>query len=203
MDHAVALVEAYLRVNGYLTVAEYPVLDVPRHGPVETVTDLDILAIRLASGDDSGPGRRRPAVDPALGAHLDRTDMIVGEVKEGAPRVNRALREPRALQAALTRFGCCTTAEADDVASRLLRHGEVVAPAGHSIRVVAFGNPHGPATTGPWHTVSLDHVIGYLQDHLRAHWDQIGHSQLKDPTLGLLALLEKATRASHHVEAPR
>jgi hypothetical protein len=170
---------------------------------VQTVTDLDILAIRLDSGNDSGRGQRPPAVDPALGAHTGRADMIVGEVKEGAPRVNRALREPRVLQAALTRFGCCTAAEADDVVSRLLRHGEVVGPAGHSVRVVAFGNPHGSATTGPWHTVSLDHGIGYLQDHLRAHWDQIGHSQLKDPTLGLLALLEKASRASRHAKAER
>jgi hypothetical protein len=203
VDHAVALVEAYLRVNGYLTVAEYPVLDAPRHGPVQPVTDLDILAIRLATGHDSRRGPRRPEVDPALGAHPDRADMIVGEVKEGAPRVNRALREPRALQAALTRFGCCTADEADDVVARLLRHGEVLAPAGHRVRVVAFGNPHGSPTTGPWHTVSLDHVIGYLQDHLRAHWDQIGHSQLKDPTFGLLALLEKSSRAGHHVQAPR
>jgi hypothetical protein len=160
VDHAVALVEAYLRVNGYLAVAEYPVLDAPRHGPPQTVTDLDILAIRLATGHESGPGQRRPAVDPTLGAHPDRADMIVGEVKEGAPL-------------------------------------------GHSVRVVAFGNPHGSPATGPWHTVSLDHVIGYLQEHLRAHWDQIGHSQLKDPTLGLLALLEKSTRASHHAEATR
>lgn len=112
MDHAVALVEAYLRVNGYLTVAEYPVLDAPRHG-------------------------------------------------------------------------------------------EVIAPAGHSVRTVAFGNPHGSATSGHWRTVSLDHVIGYPQDHPRARWDQIGHSQLKDPTLGLLALMEKSARAGHHTQAPR
>lgn len=203
MDHAVALVEAYLRVNGYLTVAEYPVLDAPRHGPVQMVTDLDILAIRLDSGNDSGPAQGRTAADPALGARPGRADMIVGEVKEGVPRVNRALREPRALQAALTRFGCCTTAEADNVVSRLMRHGEGVAPAGHSVRIVAFGNPHGSPTAGPWHTVLLDHVIGYLQDHVRAHWDQISHSQLKDPTLGLLALLEKATRASRDAQAPR
>lgn len=28
MDNAVALVQAYLHVNGYFTVAEYPVLEV-------------------------------------------------------------------------------------------------------------------------------------------------------------------------------
>lgn len=32
MDNAVALVRAYLNVNDYLTVAEYPVLEALRHG---------------------------------------------------------------------------------------------------------------------------------------------------------------------------
>ena len=197
MDVAVALVEAYLRVNGYFTVAEYPVLDTPQHGPAQTLTDLDILAIRLAAADER-PSRGRPVVDPALGASPGQSDMIVGEVKEGAPRLNRALRSPRAVEAALTRFGCCSAGESEDVVRRLLHHGQVTTSTGHSIRVVAFGNPHGSPTAGPWHTVSLDHVVNYLQEHLRANWHQIGHSQLKDPTLGLLALIEKSTRASHH-----
>jgi hypothetical protein len=201
MDHAVAVVEAYLRVNGYLTVAEYPVLDAPRHGPAQTVTDLDILAIRLAAHGPQAEGR--PVIDPVLGASPDRPDMIVGEVKEGAPRINRALREPRALQAALTRFGCCTAEESDDVVRRLLQRGHVITPAGHAIRVVVFGNPRGSATTGRWHAVSLDHVLSYLQAHLRSHWDQVGHSQIKDSTLGLLALMEKSTRAGQHTEAAR
>lgn len=200
MDHAVALVEAYLRVNGYLTVAEYPVLDTPRHGPAQTVTDLDILAVRLSVPEERVT-QDRPVVDPALGATLDRSDMIVGEVKEGAPRLNRALREPRALQAALTRFGCCSARESEDVVQRLLHRGQVVTPGGHGIRVVAFGNPHGAPTTGPWHTVSLGHVVSYLQQHLRSHWDQVGRTQIKDPILGLLALIEKSSRANHRAGA--
>ena len=31
MDHAVALVEAYLQINGYFTVAEYPVIESSTH----------------------------------------------------------------------------------------------------------------------------------------------------------------------------
>ncbi len=27
MDHAVALVQAYLQINGYFTIAEYPVIE--------------------------------------------------------------------------------------------------------------------------------------------------------------------------------
>jgi len=61
MDQAVAVVETYLRVNGYLPVAEYPVLTTPGHGPVQTVTDLDILAIRLATGADQAEGQATQA----------------------------------------------------------------------------------------------------------------------------------------------
>lgn len=71
MDAAVGIVQAYLRVNGYLTVAEYPVLEAARAGGYRTATDLDILAIRfpragrLVAGVDLEGGRFEP--DPALG----------------------------------------------------------------------------------------------------------------------------------------
>lgn len=48
MDRAVAVIEAYLRINGYLTVAEYPVLEEGHRGPAQSVTDLDILAVRFS-----------------------------------------------------------------------------------------------------------------------------------------------------------
>lgn len=47
MDPAVALVQAYLRVNGYFTVAEYPVLEATRSGGFQMATDLDLLAFRF------------------------------------------------------------------------------------------------------------------------------------------------------------
>ena len=49
MDTAVALVQAYLHVNGYFTVAEYPVLEAYRGEHARTVTDIDILAFRFAA----------------------------------------------------------------------------------------------------------------------------------------------------------
>ena len=47
MDTAVALVQAYLNLNGYFTVVEYPVLETSRRGPARSVTDLDVLAVRF------------------------------------------------------------------------------------------------------------------------------------------------------------
>jgi hypothetical protein len=76
MDTAVALVQAYLHVNGYFTVTEYPVLEASRPDATRSVTDLDILAFRFAHAEhDVKHGRaRRPLgdhpwiPDPALGA---------------------------------------------------------------------------------------------------------------------------------------
>ena len=68
MDTAVALVQAYLHVNGYFTVAEYPVLEAQcADHQIRTVTDLDILAYRFP-GCRARPGRsRRPP--PGRGQH--------------------------------------------------------------------------------------------------------------------------------------
>ena len=115
MDTAVALVQAYLHVNGYFTVTEYPVLEALNREHTRAVTDLDVLAFRFAHAAHDikrGRGRRhldeRPAIpDPVLGSPTDCPDMIVGEVKEGVARFNAAARDPIVIEVALARFGCC------------------------------------------------------------------------------------------------
>src|SRR5690348_4607764 len=115
MDTSVALVQAYLHVNGYFTVAEYPVLEAFGGDHARTVTDLDILAFRFAgAGHEVIRSRRRHRnikrgveTDPLLRCSSDRPDMIVGEVKEGAARSNAAMRDPAVIEVALARFGCC------------------------------------------------------------------------------------------------
>ena len=199
MDTAVALVEAYLHVNGYFTVTEYPVLETLHGGQARTVTDLDMLAFRFAAAEHEvvHGGARRPldrsgfAVDPVLACPTDRADMIVGEVKEGRARLNPALREPTVLEVALTRFGCCPADLAREISLELIARGYVVAPAGHAIRMVAFGDGHGGGNQGPWHTVPMGHVVRFLQQYLREYWPVLRHAQLRDPAFAVLALIEK------------
>ena len=41
MDHAVALVQAYLQLNGYFTSAEYPIVASAGRNGVRSITDID------------------------------------------------------------------------------------------------------------------------------------------------------------------
>src|SRR5687768_12044055 len=109
MDNAVALVQAYLRLNGYLTVTEFPVLVEGGPDGVRTLTDLDVLAFRFP-----GAASRAGSItlDPALGADAAAADMIIGEVKEGRARLNASALDRKVIEAALIRFGCCTPAAA-------------------------------------------------------------------------------------------
>ena len=199
MDTSVALVQAYLHVNGYFTVAEYPVLEAYRSEHARTVTDLDILAFRfVGAGHDVIRGRgRRPlsnravAVDPVLECPADRPDMIVGEVKEGTARLNDAMRDPVVLEVALRRFGCCAAEHAADITKQLLAKGHVTAPEGHSIRMVAFGDVADGDRRGPWTTVPMRHVVMFLRTYLKDHWSVLRHAQIRDPAFGVLALIEK------------
>jgi hypothetical protein len=78
-----------LRVNGYFTVTEYPVLEAARQEGFRTATDLDVLAFRFPragplmpfeENDQGSTGRqRRFLVDPHLGSRFEEADMLIGE----------------------------------------------------------------------------------------------------------------------------
>jgi hypothetical protein len=129
--------------------------------------------------------------------------MIVGEVKEGAARFNDAMRDPAVLEVALARFGCCPPEIATGVVRQLLSQGHAIAPGGHSVRMVAFGDLPDDGRTRAWMTVSMRHVVEFLQLYLREHWDVLRHTQIRDTAFGVLALLEKwgARRQIEPVEA--
>ena len=198
MDTSVALVQAYLHVNGYFTVAEYPVLEAYRGRHARVVTDLDILAVRFAGAghDVIRVGQRKPlenrvSTDPILRCPADRPDMIVGEVKSGVAGFNPAMRDPAVLQVALRRFGCCAPEHVGEVTQQLLSRGHVSTPDGHSVRMVAFGDIDEHEQPAVWGTVPMRHVVQFLQEYLREHWDVLRHAQIRDEAFSVLALIQK------------
>lgn len=202
MDSAVGLVQTYLRVNGYFTVVEYPVVELRES--FRTATDLDVLAFRFPGAGrvipgESGTGRRlHPpfTTDPLLKVPDGYADMLIGEVKEGEAKFNRGGRRAEVIAAALGRFGCCPIDEAESVAKSVLRSGRASTPYGHAVRLVAFGAVAGPSDETPYQRISLGHVLRYLEAWMEEHWAVLRHTQLKDPVLSFLATLVKARGAA-------
>ncbi len=199
MDNAVRLVQAYLRINGYFTVTEFPIVEAMRHGRHRTATDLDVLAVRFPNaarlvtkgGNDPRHDRTIGVLDPALGVDHSDTDMLIAEVKEGRAELNRGARDPAVLRVALSRFGCCTQDEAPDRVQELIRHGTTRMIHGHRARLVAFGS-HVDGPHPGFHAITLAHVLRFTTRFLRDHWEVFRVAELKDPALGLLATLIKS-----------
>lgn len=200
MDQAVALVETYLRINGFFTVTEFPVVEASRFGGVRSRTDLDILAFRFPRAGALLPGEQGESamsqVDPVLHCLPDAAEMIVGEVKEGKAVLNEAASDPAVLKAALVRFGCCSSVEAADVIQRLLRKGEARTHCNHRVRLFAFGSVTEPAPHRNFLTVSLAHISAYIEAFVKSHWAEMRVTAAKDPIFNLFILLEKARSGS-------
>jgi hypothetical protein len=197
MDNAVALVQAFLRLHGYLTVTEFRVVRAARGGGQECLTDLDVLAFRF--GEASGPGEamHHPAESEAnalLGIAGGVPDMIIGEVKEGRAQLNDAATKHDVLTAALERFGCCRHSDIDGIVHELLRHGRAHTRHGHGVRLVAFGSLPPDAPSRGVKVVLLGTIIDFLRAYSRQHWAQLQSSESKDPGLSFLMTLEKAER---------
>ena len=206
MDTAVGLVEAYLRVNGYFTVTEYPVVEAGTSGEFRTATDLDVLAFRFPGagrlvpfqdGKAGGSDGSASGPDPLLGGASNEADMLIGEVKEGRAELNSAARDPKVLRAVLSRFGCCSSEHIPAVVETLLRHGRARTPCGHVVRLVAFGSLPPAAAGHKYAAISLGHIHEFLQGFVREYWDALCHAQFKDRSFGFEVLLEKVRRASN------
>ena len=200
MDNAVDLVQVYLRLNGYFTVTEYPVIEVLRHGGFRAATDIDILAVRFAAAGRPfviNPHSEVFAPDPALAIPEGEIDLIIAEVKEGKAELNEGATNSAVLRAALSRFGCCAYDELDGIVKTLLYKGHARTPCGHQVRLMAFGStvesPH-----REYRVITLGNVKRYLEDYIRNNWPMIRQAQFKDPAFGFLATLEKARRGERH-----
>ena len=199
MDHAVALVQAYLQLNGYFTSAEYPIIAAAGRNGFRTLTDIDVLAFRFPSGlpsPASSPKRAPRAldmsdVDPGLGVPADAIDMVIGEVKEGRVGINTGIRDPDVLKTVVSRFG---ELDATGVVQQLLATGAAVIPPTFSVRLIAFGSFPPGSEVPPCRIISLGHVLSFLQAYVRKHWHMLRHLQFKDSAFGFLMTLEKARR---------
>jgi hypothetical protein len=208
MDTAVALVQTYLRLNGYFTVAEFPILTVVGPGArsgLRSATDIDILAVRFPGARHQVARAARGADDPArvdvdaaLHVPTEMPDMLIGEVKEGEAMLNSAATEPAVLHAVLSRFGCCRPEHAAESAVRLVSAGFVHLRNGHQVRLAAFGSraPRDQLASPVALCLTFDHILAHLHWYVGQHWEELRVGGTKDPTLGLLLLQEKARRGA-------
>lgn len=206
VDNAVALVQAYLRINGYFTVSEYPILETHGKHAVQMATDIDILAFRFPGAVRQVLGRRGHTQeanlsipDPDLQVPTGVPDMIIGEVKEGHAQLNKGMRNPSVISAALARFGCCDPVQAEKTAQALLKSGRAETPEGHVVRVVVFAS--GGDDDRRFQVLTLAHVTQFLRGYLREHWQILHHAQFRDPVLSLLMTLEKAAENAPPIES--
>ncbi len=199
MDGATALVRWYLHAHGYFAVTDYPIIEAVDSEHYRSVTDVDILAVRLPGAGRIIPHQGRGQThdekldvsDPELAPTDDRIDMIIGEVKEGEAQLNRGARDPAVLRGALTRFGKIKPQETEAVIGELLREGEATASSGPRVRLLAFGSYRG-RSSGRYKVITLGHVLEFLESLMRENWTAMRHAQFKDPAINFLVVLEKA-----------
>jgi len=198
MNSGGALVEAYLRVNGYLVLDEVPLVLPEKTGGYRTLTDLDIVAVRwpwvrMGAPDRAGRILNPIGTDPVLDVPEGVIDVIIGEVKEGRAQFNRALRSQEALRMGLERVGICQDDELETAAAVLAEQAAVQLTASdpvRQVRLVAFGI--GTSRKSETHyVVSLRDVTTFLDDLMRRAHEVLLPSTLADPVLGLLHLRNK------------
>ena len=200
MNAGVALVQAYLHLNGYFTTVELPVIRGSGEGLFQEVTDVDVLGVRFPGAASVVPrGRPGPEddlrfpTDERLDLPTDAMDVLIGEVKEGKARLNEALRTPDVLGTVLLRVGCCPPAHLGRVVEELRRRGNsrlTAAEAGIPcrVRLVAFGD--GGGGTG-YSVIHLAHAARFVREYLTRYHHVLHPADIGDPVLGLLHLLEK------------
>lgn len=184
MDNAVALVRAYLQLNGYFTITEYPVVQRIREREFRTLTEVDVAALHLPGGEpDFLP-------DPALRVPDGVADMIIGEVKEGRAEINESVTDADVIAKVLRRFGRCNAEDARAHARVLLDKGSVTTRHGDRVRLVAFGTSiDRPA---PYLRVLLSDVVAYVDRYLSENWEVVRATGSRDPIFGVMVLLAKA-----------
>jgi hypothetical protein len=202
METAVNLVSIYLQLNGYFLQTEVPVVErsLDNGERFDQVTDIDILAVRFPSKVHLGEPRERDqwagtvTLDPNLGAPEEEIDVILGEVKEGASRLNPRLMEPKILRAALRHTGGCMPSDIDWIVDDLIDHGEARAVHGNGgaqiIRLVAFGGTR-PADAKVFRVIPLADILQFLHRVIEDNEEIFKAVTTKNSALSMLMLMSK------------
>lgn len=221
MNTCVALVGAYLRFNGYVTVPEQPVL-VGQGKPYRyhTATDIDLLAVRFPNAAVVVPREYGTVeddlhldIDPMLDLHDDTVDVLVAEVKSGRPRLNEGMRDRDVLYATIRRVDPGFDVPLDETIEALIRHGEANCKASGKkwrFRLVAFGEGQPAPEGGPYTVVQMTHVAAFIVKTLNEHHQVWKDAQFGDPVLDLLHFFDKlgftwqlSARAAEEVKAAK
>ena len=198
MDAASGLVEVYLRVNGYLTLSEWQIQALNRHGQWDTVTDVDILGLRFP-----GPVYLADSHDPEVQSTLrvdgellqlepDTIDVIIGEVKEGEAVLNPALTRHETLHTVLHRLSWLYEDHGLDRVVSELASGAIshsAAPGGGKVRtrLVAFGQ----APQATVNTIPIGLILENAAAFLAAHDDLLRSAKFANPVAATLKLMHK------------
>jgi len=192
VDPAVALAQAYLQLNGYMTVTEFPITR-GSGAAATSVTDIDLIALRFpgarAVGARAGDG---PETDPLLKVGDSTMDLLICEVKEGKARLNPNLGRSDTLTRTLERVGCCPPDHVAHHVDSLLRRG--MAQMDHQgvpcrARIAVFAGRAGrPPNTL---VVPLAHAARQVWQFLHEHEAELHATQFSQPALAQLSLLAK------------
>lgn len=195
-DPAVALVCGYLRVNGYFALDEFEVT-ISEDGHYRSLTDLDVIAIRLPTARETeGYRGRRPAVrsviaaavDPRLDVAEDRLDVLLVEVKQGEVEFNPNIRHPATLHAALHRVGGDLGGPISQIVDSVIDRGFFVSPVAQ-VRLLAIGS-HGSTAEGE--SMTHGELLTFLESYVERHEGLLRTMQLGDPMVSFLELVQKA-----------
>lgn len=196
MDIAVNLVENYLRLTGYLTLSEFEVQRRDVDGRYKTITDVDIMGIRMPGeiylGDPHDDCNLLLIDDPELHLEDDAIDVIIGEVKQGPAELNAGIKDHVVLHSMLRRVGWAyeepLDAVVDGLQANLLHYSPGRSNGRVRTRIVAFGR----SAHNDMHTISLSHIVDAMLGFFQEHEDAFRPIQFKEPAPAFLRLLLKA-----------
>ena len=198
MDIAVNLVENYLRLTGYLTLSEFEVQRRDKRGRFKTVTDIDIMGLRMPGDVYLGDPHREADCemllidDPVLELEPDTIDVIVGEVKQGQAELNPGIKDHGVLHSLLRRVEWLYADDLGNVIRGLQQQGthrgDGQGGARIRTRLVAFGR----SPFSNLNTVSLSHMITTLLEFFEEHEEAFRPIQFREPAPAFLSLLLKS-----------